>query len=137
MSYEKMNLQNTWPHWDILTDASLHAIVININVSGQVEKEDYEGVDLNNTCQKTQNVLLYRVERSQDSLQKIRKPLLLRSYRCKFTEIIQVQSEDIFFQSTDNELITLEIIHRYVELLDKYFGSVSHILGYIVEFTIL
>lgn len=24
----------------------------------------------------------------------------------------------------DNELITLEIIHRYVELLDKYFGSV-------------
>lgn len=24
----------------------------------------------------------------------------------------------------DNELITLEVIHRYVELLDKYFGSV-------------
>jgi AP-1 complex subunit sigma 1/2 len=24
----------------------------------------------------------------------------------------------------DNELITLEMIHRYVELLDKYFGSV-------------
>ena len=28
-------------------------------------------------------------------------------------------------EETDNELITLEIIHRYVELLDKYFGSVS------------
>ena len=27
--------------------------------------------------------------------------------------------------SSDNELLTLEIIHRYVELLDKYFGSVS------------
>lgn len=27
---------------------------------------------------------------------------------------------------TDNELLTLEVIHRYVELLDKYFGSVSH-----------
>ena len=25
----------------------------------------------------------------------------------------------------DNELLTLEIIHRYVELLDKYFGNVS------------
>lgn len=25
----------------------------------------------------------------------------------------------------DNELITLEVIHRFVELLDKYFGSVS------------
>jgi hypothetical protein len=30
-----------------------------------------------------------------------------------------------FLQHTDNELITLEVIHRYVELLDKYFGSVS------------
>ena len=30
-------------------------------------------------------------------------------------------------ESGDNELITLEIIHRYVELLDKYFGNVSHV----------
>lgn len=30
-------------------------------------------------------------------------------------------------EQDDNELITLEIIHRYVELLDKYFGSVSSI----------
>jgi hypothetical protein len=29
-----------------------------------------------------------------------------------------------FLQHSDNELITLEVIHRYVELLDKYFGSV-------------
>lgn len=28
-------------------------------------------------------------------------------------------------EDQDNELITLEIIHRYVELLDKYFGSVG------------
>ena len=28
-------------------------------------------------------------------------------------------------EQTDNELVTLEVIHRYVELLDKYFGSVS------------
>lgn len=26
---------------------------------------------------------------------------------------------------SDNELITLEIIHRYVEVLDRYFGNVS------------
>ena len=26
---------------------------------------------------------------------------------------------------SDNELVTIEVIHRYVELLDKYFGSVS------------
>lgn len=29
-------------------------------------------------------------------------------------------------EQQDNELLTLEIIHRYVELLDKYFGSVSN-----------
>lgn len=31
----------------------------------------------------------------------------------------------IAVSDTDNELISLELIHRYVELLDKYFGSVS------------
>uniref|UniRef100_A0A8C7K762 AP complex mu/sigma subunit domain-containing protein n=1 Tax=Oncorhynchus kisutch TaxID=8019 RepID=A0A8C7K762_ONCKI len=30
-------------------------------------------------------------------------------------------------ENQDNELITLEIIHRYVELLDKYFGSVCEL----------
>ena len=27
--------------------------------------------------------------------------------------------------SGDNELVTLEIIHRYVEVLDRYFGNVN------------
>lgn len=31
-------------------------------------------------------------------------------------------------EQEDNELLTLELIHRYVELLDKYFGSVSIIV---------
>ena len=26
----------------------------------------------------------------------------------------------------DNELVTLEIIHRYVEVLDRYFGNVRY-----------
>lgn len=29
--------------------------------------------------------------------------------------------------STDNELITLEIIHHFVEVLDKYFGNVCEL----------
>lgn len=33
-------------------------------------------------------------------------------------------------EQTDNELICLEVIHRYVELLDKYFGSVRYFLIY-------
>ena len=31
--------------------------------------------------------------------------------------------------SADNELVTLEIIHRYVEVLDRYFGNVSTFLA--------
>jgi hypothetical protein len=30
----------------------------------------------------------------------------------------------------DNELITLEIIHRYVEILDRYFGNVRGGIGF-------
>lgn len=38
-------------------------------------------------------------------------------------------------EQCDNELLTLEIIHRYVELLDKYFGSVSVLI--IIVFLLL
>ena len=39
---------------------------------------------------------------------------------------VEYEPLNIFaLQAGDNELIALEIIHRYVELLDKYFGSVS------------
>lgn len=31
-------------------------------------------------------------------------------------------------ENQDNELLTLETVHRYVELLDKYFGNVSGVL---------
>lgn len=34
----------------------------------------------------------------------------------------------VAIEKDDNELLTLEIIHRYVELLDKYFGSVSTVI---------
>jgi AP-1 complex subunit sigma 1/2 len=33
----------------------------------------------------------------------------------------------VVIDDDDNELITLEMIHRYVELLDKYFGSVCEL----------
>lgn len=28
-------------------------------------------------------------------------------------------------EDQDNELLTLEVVHRYVELLDRYFGNVG------------
>ncbi|KAJ8796445.1 hypothetical protein J1605_017915 [Eschrichtius robustus] len=30
-------------------------------------------------------------------------------------------------ENQDNELLTLEIVHRYVEMLDKYFGNVCEL----------
>jgi AP-1 complex subunit sigma 1/2 len=60
--------------------------------------------------------------------------LARRSKMCNFleyrgTKIVYKRYASLYFcvaiEPDDNELISLEIIHRYVELLDKYFGSVS------------
>lgn len=44
------------------------------------------------------------------------------------TKVVYRRYASLFFVcgigSGDNELITLEIIHRYVEVLDRYFGNV-------------
>jgi AP-1 complex subunit sigma 1/2 len=46
----------------------------------------------------------------------------------KESKIVYKRYASLYFccciEQDDNELLTLEIIHRYVELLDKYFGSV-------------
>lgn len=43
-------------------------------------------------------------------------------------KVIYRRYASLFFiagvSSVDNELITLEVIHRYVEVLDRYFGNV-------------
>ena len=48
---------------------------------------------------------------------------------CTDTKVVYRRYASLFFVcgigSNDNELITLEIIHRYVEVLDRYFGNVS------------
>jgi len=55
---------------------------------------------------------------------------------CNFLEykdgkIVYRRYASLFFitgiESTDNELITLEIVHRYVEILDRYFGNVCEL----------
>ncbi|KAG5439766.1 hypothetical protein PCANB_000048 [Pneumocystis canis] len=59
-----------------------------------------------------------------------------RSKACNFLEykdekICYRRYASLFFilgiEQTDNELITLEIIHRYVEALDRYFGNVCEL----------
>ena len=54
------------------------------------------------------------------------------------TKIVYRRYASLFFiagsASEDNELITLEIIHRYVEQMDKYYGNVCE-LDIIFSFT--
>ncbi|RNA19565.1 AP-1 complex subunit sigma-2 isoform X1 [Brachionus plicatilis] len=49
----------------------------------------------------------------------------------KDSKIVYKRYASLYFcaciEQEDNELITLEVIHRYVELLDKYFGSVCEL----------
>lgn len=55
----------------------------------------------------------------------------LISSRCLDTKVVYRRYASLFFiagcSSTDNELITLEIVHRYVEQMDKYYGNVCEL----------
>ncbi|KAN0097509.1 AP complex, mu/sigma subunit [Tylopilus felleus] len=62
--------------------------------------------------------------------------LARRTRMCNFleykdTKVVYRRYASLFFvcgiTSSDNELITLEIIHRFVEVLDRYFGNVCEL----------
>ncbi|KAI0832386.1 Adaptor protein complex sigma subunit [Trametes gibbosa] len=62
--------------------------------------------------------------------------LARRTRMCNFleykdTKVVYRRYASLFFvcgiSQSDNELITLEIIHRYVEVLDRYFGNVCEL----------
>jgi len=59
-----------------------------------------------------------------------------RTRMCNFLEykdmkVVYRRYASLFFiagiDATDNELITLEIVHRYVEQMDKYYGNVCEL----------
>ncbi|EME87725.1 uncharacterized protein MYCFIDRAFT_192076 [Pseudocercospora fijiensis CIRAD86] len=58
--------------------------------------------------------------------------LARRARMCNFLEYkVYRRYASLFFiaatDPTDNELITLEIVHRYVEQMDKYYGNVCEL----------
>ncbi len=63
-----------------------------------------------------------------------RKPKMSSFLEFRDLKIVYKRYASLYFccavEQCDNELAVLEIIHRYVELLDKYFGSVSITEGY-------
>jgi len=60
-----------------------------------------------------------------------RKPKMCAFLEHKDKKIVYKRYASLYFccaiDQGDNELLCLEIIHRYVELLDKYFGSVCEL----------
>jgi len=60
-----------------------------------------------------------------------RKPKMSSFLEWKDYKIIYKRYASLYFccgvDQSDNELVMLEVIHRYVELLDKYFGSVCEL----------
>lgn len=52
-------------------------------------------------------------------------------YELSDTKVVYRRYASLFFiagcSSADNELITLEIVHRYVEQMDKYYGNVCEL----------
>lgn len=60
-----------------------------------------------------------------------RKPKMSSFLEWRDLKIVYKRYASLYFccavEQGDNELVVLEIIHRYVELLDKYFGSVCEL----------
>ncbi|XP_048374189.1 AP-1 complex subunit sigma-1A isoform X2 [Sphaerodactylus townsendi] len=60
-----------------------------------------------------------------------RKPKMCSFLEWRDLKVVYKRYASLYFccaiEEHDNELITLELIHRYVELLDKYFGSVCEL----------
>lgn len=60
-----------------------------------------------------------------------RKPKMSSFIEWRDQKIVYKRYASLYFccaiEKDDNELITLELIHRYVEILDKYFGSVCEL----------
>ena len=56
------------------------------------------------------------------------KPKMCSFLEWRDLKVVYKRYASLYFccaiEDQDNELITLEIVHRYVELVDKYFGSV-------------
>ncbi|KAF7306704.1 AP complex subunit sigma [Mycena indigotica] len=60
-----------------------------------------------------------------------RRPRMCNVLEYKDTRLIYRRYASLFFvcaiDPTDNELITLEVLHRYVEILDRYFSNVTEL----------
>ncbi|XP_052219044.1 AP-1 complex subunit sigma-2 isoform X1 [Dreissena polymorpha] len=78
-----------------------------------------------------QDKMKKKITRELVTLVLSRKPKMCSFLEWKDLKIVYKRYASLYFccaiEPEDNELLTLEVIHRYVELLDKYFGSVCEL----------
>uniref|UniRef100_A0A5K3FPD6 AP complex subunit sigma n=1 Tax=Mesocestoides corti TaxID=53468 RepID=A0A5K3FPD6_MESCO len=59
------------------------------------------------------------------------KKIVYRRFRVYLVSAYYFRYASLYFccaiEPEDNELLTLEVMHRYVEILDRYFGSVCEL----------
>ena len=72
-----------------------------------------------------------KIIRELVSLVLARKPKMCAFLEWKDLKIVYKRYASLYFlaaiEQDGNQLLTLEVIHRYVEVLDKYFGSVCEL----------
>uniref|UniRef100_A0A3B1IL80 Adaptor related protein complex 1 subunit sigma 3b n=1 Tax=Astyanax mexicanus TaxID=7994 RepID=A0A3B1IL80_ASTMX len=70
-----------------------------------------------------------KIIRDMTTMVLARKPRTCNFLHWRDLKIVYKRYASLYFccglEDQDNELLALEVLHRYVELLDKYFGSVS------------
>lgn len=100
----------------------------------QRQGQDCQGRHTTGARPTNANVQFPRVQRLV-SLSELLKSMTLT---VQDTKIVYRRYASLFFitgcDADDNELVTLEIIHRYVEQMDKYYGNVCE-LDIIFSFT--
>uniref|UniRef100_A0A672QMW7 AP-1 complex subunit sigma-3-like n=2 Tax=Sinocyclocheilus grahami TaxID=75366 RepID=A0A672QMW7_SINGR len=72
-----------------------------------------------------------KIVKDMTTMMLARKPRTCNFLHWKDLKIVYKRYASLYFccalESQDNELLALEILHRYVELLDKYFGNVCEL----------
>lgn len=72
-----------------------------------------------------------KIARELIALVLARKPKMCAFLEWKDLKIVYKRYASLYFMAAieqdDNQLLALEVIHRYVEILDKYFGSVCEL----------
>ncbi|XP_010748306.2 AP-1 complex subunit sigma-3a [Larimichthys crocea] len=72
-----------------------------------------------------------KVIRDMMTLVLARQPRTCNFLQWRDLKIVYKRYASLYFctglDNQDNELLTLEVLHRYVELLDKYFGNVCEL----------